>query len=330
MKKILALYDSDVHYVTKLMEYLKNMKWEDFDILLFTRQESLADFIKYQPVEILLIGSDSLPDEMLNKNIKYIIHLSENQNDSQRQHRQIYKYRSAGEIASDIISCYTKLEDINESRYFEDILFISVFSPVAGAEKISFAWSFAKELSFRRKTLFIPMDLFPVNITAKVEQSSYAMSEYLYYLKENRPDIISQLKTYLNYSEKLSYLSGVSHGFDLLSLSKEETERFIKKLKEHKDYEAVIFYLGLYTEASMEILRQSDKAYLAYCNLPYEELVIKEWTRQIDLMGIAEEINCQKIILPAGGTLAGQNKDPEYIFNAVRPYGKEAAEQIYK
>jgi len=330
MKKILALYDSDVQYAGKLMEYLKNLKWEDFDILLFTRQESLADFIKYQPVEILLIGTDSLPDEMLNKNIKYIIHLTETQKDSQSQQCQIYKYRSAGNIASDIVSCYTKLEDSNEKRAFKDVMIISVFSPVAGAEKISFAWSLAKELSHKRKTLFINLDMFPVNIAAKSEQAAYALSEYLYYFKENRPDMIEKLKEYLNYSERLSYLSGLAHGFDLLSISKEETEKFIKELKDHKEYETVVFYLGLYTEASMEILRQSDKAYLAYCNLPYEELVIKEWTRQIDLMGIAGEINCQKIILPAGGTLAGQNKDPEYIFNAVRLYGKEAAEQVYK
>lgn len=329
MKKILALFDSDGVYGARLMEYIKNLAWEDFDILLFTRQESLTDFLKYQPVEILLYDKDACNDtfykELQKENIKYIFYLC-NDRKLLQDGQEIYKYQAAGKIASDILSCYTKLENNNKETYYDDVQIISVYSPVPGGEKISFAWSLAKELSNKRKVLFIFLDPLPADFIIKSGQTGYAISEYLYYLKENNP---ANLKSYLGYSEKLSFLSGLSHGFDLLSLSKEDAQKFLKELKDHKDYETVVFYLGFYTEATMEILQAGNQAYLVICKSPYEEAVIKEWERQMELMGIAQDnLRYEKIIIPAMEKTAGQNNFPDQIHAAIRPFAKELADRL--
>lgn len=330
MEKILAVFDTDVLYATRLMEYIKNSGWNDFDILLFTKEESLIDFLKYQPVEILLSGDNKISEELPKGYIKYIFYLSKDQKLSKDKHHNIYKYQSAGKISSDILSLYTKLEDSNQAAVFDNVQFISVYSPVPGVEKISFAWSLAKELSNNRKVLFISLDMLPINFIMSSDITGYAMSEYLYYLKENKTDHIKKLKSYLNYSEKLSYLSGLSHGFDLLSLSREEIERFMEEMEEYKDYETVIFYLGIYTEASMEILHRSNQIYLAICDLPYEELVIEEWARQMELTGISlNQLRHHKIRLPTVNQPLGQNLSPEGIISIMRPLAAEFAEQLY-
>lgn len=328
MKKLLALYDDDSIYAGRLMEYLKHLGWEDFDILLFTRQESLTDFLKYQPIEILLYGNDSFPEEIAKNNIKYIFNLCKNQADAGDDLQQIFKYQAAGKIASDIISCYTKLEDFNAGRRYDDVGFISVYPPVPGAEKISFAWALAKELSDKRKTLFISMEMFPAEFLADGRQTGYALSEYLYFLKECRTGN-AILKSYLNYSEKLSCLSGVSHGFDLLALGKDDAERFMKELREHKDYEIVIFYLGLYTEATMEIMKNSDRVFLLSCKEPYEEMVLGEWERQMELMGIARDPSKYlKIKLPTVEQAAGENCSFDHLYPAIRPYAKDLSKHL--
>lgn len=328
MKKILALFDDDLLYAGRLMEYIKHLGWEEFDILLFTRQESLTDFLKYQPVEILLYDNDSFPEEIPKNNIKYIFHLCKNQTDARNDRQQIFKYQAAGKIASDIISFYTKLEDFNTGRHFDDVGFISVYPPVPGAEKISFAWALAKELSDKRKVLFISLDMFPTDFLANNMQTGYALSEYLYYLKECRTDN-AILKSYLNYSEKLSYLSGVSHGFDLLALGKDDAERLMKELREHKDYEIVIFYLGLYTEATIEIMKNSDQVCLLSCKEPYEEMVLGEWERQMELMGIDRNPSKYlKIKLPTADQAAGGNCSFDRLYSAIRPYAKEPAKHL--
>jgi len=315
------------------MEYIKKLCWKDFNVLLFSKYDSLIDFLKYQPVEILLYGDDcsedSLHEEIPKSNIKYIFHLCENQKTKQDEIQRIFKYQSAGKIVSDIISIYTKLEDNNEGKTFDDVQIISLYPPVSGAEKISFAWSLAKELSDKRKVLLVSMELLPTDFISKSDPNKYAMSEYLYFLKESCSDIVKKLKFYLSYSEKLSYLAGLTHGFDLLSLNREDAERFLKELREYKDYEIVVFYLGLYTEASMEILRRSNQIYILICDSPYEELVVKEWERQTKLAGIETgKLRYHKIRLPSAESIIGKNCLPDQIYTAIRPFGKEAADQL--
>ena len=55
-------------------------------------------------------------------------------------------------------------------------------------------------------------------------------------------------------------------------------------LKNHSDYETIIFYLGIHTEGSMEVLSLCNEVYIATCSLPYEELVLEEWERQMELI----------------------------------------------
>lgn len=329
MERILAVFDSDVLYASRLVEYINNSGLQDFETLLFTKQESLVDFLKYQPVEILLYGDDILPEDLPKSNVKYIFFLGKDSKSSEDKYEKIYKYQSAGKIRSDIISYYTRHEDDSRRTTYDSVQFISVFSPVSGAEKLAFAWLLAKEASKDKKVLFISLDMFPTTYIIGDEDRGHAMSEYLYYLKEGSSNHVSKLKSYLNYSEKLSYLSGLSHGFDLLSLSREEAGRIIDDMKDHKDYEMVIFYLGIYTEASMEILSRSNQVCLAINNLPYEELVIKEWERQMELTGLKiNELKNHNIKLPILDRTDGSNPLAQIICSSIRPMAAELARQL--
>ena len=52
----------------------------------------------------------------------------------------------------------------------------------------------------------------------------------------------------------------------LLSLDKGDIGSFIDAIKNYMDYDLVIYYLGIYTEASMEILRLSNGVYITICD----------------------------------------------------------------
>lgn len=329
MEKLLAIFDTDVLYATRLMEYFQKSDMESFEVLLFTKQDSLIDFLKYQTVDILLYGGEVFPKELPKENVKYTFWLCNDRNFTKDKQDIIYRYQAAGKIASDIVSHYTRLEDKSQKEAYEDVRFISVFPPVPGAEKLSYAWSLAKELSNKRKVLFISFELLPTAFMMREEDMAHSMSELLYYLKESRTDHNSKLKSYLNYSEKLSFLSGPSHGFDLLSLSREDIGKFMKEIKDHKDYELVVFYLGIYTEASMEIMSSSNEVCIATCDLPYEELVAKEWERQMELTGVSiRQLINHWIKLPTAEQMVGANPLPDRIYSAIRPIAAELAAEL--
>jgi hypothetical protein len=285
-KKLLAIFDRDILYASRLMEYFKKSNWDGFDVLLFTRKESLVDLLKYQSIDILLYGGDTLPKELLVDNINYVFYLCTDKKQTGDKQETIYKYQSAGKIASELLSAYTRLEDKYESNQVDDMDFISIFPPTPGPDKISYAWTYAKELSNKKKVLYIAFDLLPTDFLLNEGEKGQSMSELLYYLKESKSDYMDKFKSYISYSEKLSYLRGPIHGFDLLSLSREDIGRLMDDIKNHTDYQTVIFYLGMYTEATMEVLGRSKEICLVTCDLPYEELVIKEWERQTELIGL--------------------------------------------
>lgn len=330
LNKLLAIFDTDVLYASRLMEYLKKTGWDGFEILLFTKRGSLEEFLKYQYVDILLYGGDAIADDISKDNIKHIFFLCEDIRYTRDKDQMIYKYQAADSIRSDILSSYTRLEDKDqEFTALGDVSFITLFSPLAGVEKLSYAWSLAKVLSNKRKVLFVSFDLLPTAFMIKDENMGRLMSEFLYYLKESRTDQGSKLKSYLKYSEKLSYISGINHGFDLLSLDKGDIGSFIDAIKNYMDYDLVIYYLGIYTEASMEILRLSNGVYITICDTPYENLLVKEWERQMELTGVnIKELGYKYIKLPTGDRLAGPDLLPEKIMLELGPIVEELAQQI--
>jgi len=280
----MAIFDTDILYSTRLMEYFRKSAWEGFEILLFTKEESLREFLDYQGLEILLYGGVDLIELVEKSNIKYVFYLCDDKRLITDNNQYIYKYQSASKITSDLLSLYTKLEDIKGETSYGDVRLVSVFPPLLGPEKISFAWSLAKEVSKKMKVLFIPLEMLPTSEIDQEDVRGQSLSEFLYYLKESKTDPIEKMKSYLNYSERLSYLSGLTHGFDLLSICKDDIGRFIRGLKEHKDYEMIIIYLGIYTEASMEILKSSDKVCILTCDGDYEENIRMEWERQMEFL----------------------------------------------
>jgi len=289
--KLLAVFDTDVLYASRLMEYLRKSDRCDFEVLLFTRMDILIDFLKHQTVEILLLGGEKLADDFPDGNIGHVFILCDDKRLMREREEAIFKYQAADRVCSEILSRYTKLEDGRYSNCNGKVRFVAYFSPIPGGDKISHAWAQAKKMSESSKTLFINLEMLPASGFLKQEDESRSMSELLYYLKEGKPEYINRLKDCLEYSEKMAFLRKPVHGFDLLSLNREDMKRFMEDIENLADYEIVVFYLGMYSEASMEVLKHCDEINVIISDISYEEDVYEEWRRQMSLIGMDMEKN---------------------------------------
>lgn len=288
MKKVFAIYDNDVLFVTRFMEFLKKRKGFDYEVIVFTRKDSFNDYITDNPIEILLIDKELYEEEPIGSNIGYVYRLSEERGTKKdSEHHTIYKYQSAQNLISEILSDYLRKEKLSEGNYSSnDPKLITIVSPIPNLESLSFAWSFSYILSEKYKSLFIPMELFPVTIFTLEDNINQSLSEFIYYLKDNNPNVIMKMKSLLRYTNNLAYLSGITHGFDLLSLGKEDVDRWLEELKTHLDFSTIIFYFNYYSETYLELIRQSNEILVPILNSPYQISMIKEWKRQMDLIGI--------------------------------------------
>jgi hypothetical protein len=301
MEKILAIFDSDITYASRFMEYFQRRRDFNFEISAFSKRDSLEEFVKQHNIEILLFGEGINPQEIPKDHIKYIYGITQypvKENNS--EYPCIYKYQPAGSIMSQVILDYNRNENIQD--YFlgtGEGKIITVFAPIPEVSKWLFSWSLSLQLSEKNKVLFIPLDSLPAPELYTEEGAHHGLSEFIYYLKENNPNLMSKMKALLRNSNRLDYLSGLSQGMDLFSLNNEEVGKWLEELKSHTEYEVIVFYISHYSYSLREFLKKSATIFAVLSDTPYERAVIKEWERQMEFIDLKEMLlKVKKIIVP--------------------------------
>jgi hypothetical protein len=286
VKKTLAIYDSDSVYATRFMEYFKNKKEFEWEVSAFTKKEKLEAFLQGQRIEILLLGPLESMEDLPSDKVKYNYQLMEEHHEESVGQALIYKYQSVEQIMEKLLTDYMHRQDeTSTSKTQKQMSIVTIFSPNPSAQDGSFAWSIGFQLSKLKKVLFLPLELFSLRQLGFIEPAKQGLSEFIYYLKENS-NAGGKLKELLGYSNNLSYLSGAVHGFDLLSLNKEDATRWVTILRSNTDYQSAVFYLGFYHETSAELMRLSDNVIVMNGQSPYDKALTQEWERQMDCIGI--------------------------------------------
>lgn len=280
MEKIMALYDSDFLYATRFMGYINRQKEFNIKISAFTREKSLRDYINAHPVEILVLGEEISLEDLPCHRIRHIYRLGDDsEGETEAGVAQIFKYQSAKSVMKRIMSDYMDKEGASRTPDNSgQTKLISVFAPLAGAEKLSFAWALSSLLSEQGKVLFVSLDPFPIPFLS-AQNSNPDLSEFIYYLKEKSG--LDKMKPLLSQIGNLSILSGVHHGSDILSLGREDITRWLEALRQSVDYKRIVLYLGCYTEAITEVMSLSDRILAVSLDSAYETAVLSEWEEQM-------------------------------------------------
>lgn len=288
MERILVLYDSDEHYARRFMEYFKKKQDLGLSLAVFTRLDSLLDYMQQNPVDILLLGESvsDMTGELNTGKAKHIYKLADK---TARNHEAgwmlIDKYQMVQSIISDIKADYIRHESENASVKSDKLRLISIISPIQDLSSIVFAWSVGLLLSEQARVFLVSLELLPVRIISTSDYSNQPLTELIYYIKENI-DIVSHMKTLACYQGALSYLAGIANGADILALNKEDMQRWIAAITTSADYELVIFYACCNSEATQELIKASDRVIYCCGEGIHEELLYGEWMNQLERTSI--------------------------------------------
>lgn len=300
MEKIFAIYDSDVLYTTRLMGYLNKKNISGFQISVFTKKENLEEFLANHKAEILLLADQCILQECSLKNIMNIFRFSEKVGEeADMDDRLVRKYQPAPKMIDEVLKKYNHTEIVRQTdSQHQSNKMITIFSPKPGAETLSFAWSISTLLSYHAKTLFVPMELFPTPGFSTIVHSEFYLSEFIYYLKENPAQII-RLKDMLKKEDYLSFLTGVMHGSDLLSLNRVDIYKMIEVFRDLTEYNTIILYAGFFNEAIVELMKVSDTVLVPTLDTAYDKAVSDEWEEQMNRGGInTDTIKFCRVLLP--------------------------------
>lgn len=287
MKKIIALYDGNLHYCNRFTQVFHQMQEMNFQIISFTNEESLLEYLNNGYIDILLDGVGDFAYEEWNKSIKVILYLTEEDNDFISYPPKICKYQNMESIWMTITSVYQKHNAGQKaiSHKPQKIITFLSLNPMEDYEQYCF--SFGHQRSKHEKLLYISMDLIPTQTSSYSNQRENLLSELIYHMKEY-PHKTPEWNNYIDYHGSLSILKGVTHGLDLISLNQEDAKYWLSILQD-TEYTEVMFFLNTYTEFSLELLASSDETYI---------IIDRDYEESGKLQAFMGQVNFMNLELP--------------------------------
>ena len=302
MKKILvAMYDRE-GYTRRLAAYLNHHQNAMMEVRLFTREESLRQFLKQESVEMLLVAErDWDPLWERDARIHRLIFLSEG--DVVREgmnHPVIFKYQSAESIVQELLAVIADDDgmEVRTRRVTSDrVEFIGLYSPYGGAGVSTFSYEMAKEYGMQYATLYINLELFhgmPGHSISKWKEftpmeESRGMSELIFYLRQHKEKIAVKIQSLVQLQDGIAVLRSVEDYRELYSMTVSDMQKLLHVLAEETEYQKVFFDIGYMAESSVELMRCCDVLYLPTAKseiqqnkqTAFEQLLIREGEREM-------------------------------------------------
>lgn len=275
MKKLLfALYDTE-GYMKSLAEYLgkKNFLLES---RLFTKMDSLTDFLREHHPDVLLLGQE-IDQQQLQflDHAESVIVLTEGNIVAERvsPFPLVFKYQSAEKVLQEIFQIIAETGDTVPASlrsfgghteflgicrlYGEPLPLQRIFSVKGGREK---------------KSLFINMELLSgLECGKQGTEQLRGMSEIIFYLKQKSDKLSAKVRALAKEWEGSDYLYPVEDYRDLYSISRDDVDRLLLMLADETDYERVVFDVGFLNDTALYLLYCCDRIYIPRAKNNWEE-----------------------------------------------------------
>ncbi len=300
LSRVLGIFDSDLEYSSQLMNYIKRNHKSINQVRIFTNKAILYDYLLENHIDVLLISEDKLPEDIEHDNIERMCILSEGNyllENHNNDKKTIYKFQSAEQIINELFLCFPNLKAKNNNS--KKIKVISVFSLNDGFDKDNFSFNIANQYGITKKVLLVDLNILHGRYQLLNLDSKKNLSEFLYFLKFKTPNILLKMDLQVQRLENFDYLNGVMFGPDLYDLTIKDLEYWIEEL-EKSTYDTIIFNAGCFMEATLELIRKSNRAFLItktspWINNLYMNLVEQlKWTGYEDLIDKIEKVKIKR------------------------------------
>ncbi len=296
---ILAIYDNDTDYANHLMDYIKRKKKKISQVRVFTNHNSLKEYLEHNKINILLLDEKIPPHEVEHENIKNICILSEGSYIREGSTcTVIYKYQSAELIIQEVFSYFAA--EIQAGRPLEKTWhkakLISVFSVRREKGQSMIALSLAASYARNKKTLYINLDIFQAFSEIQKQNTEKGLSEFIYYLKQNHPNLMNKMNELITRFDQFDYIQGVNFGPDLYELTTDDMTLWMNELRNNNEYEVIIFDVGTFFQATLELFCESNELLLILGDNDWEQSRYHNFKNQLLWVGFEEVLQKIRII----------------------------------
>ena len=263
------------------MDYLNEKKNTPFEVQAFTSVESLIDFAKDNPLEILLISTKAMCSEIKELPIERIIILSEGESlKNLEEYPFVYKYQSSDSLIAEVMEHYAvgspQLELMPSALKKTQVY--GIYSPVGRSGKTSFALTLGEILAEKRQVLYINLEEYSGFEELFGETFKTDLSDLIYFARQKEGNLIYKLNAVIQNFHELSYIPPALSPIDVRDVTGEEWLSFLSEIMNYCEYDVILLDLGDHVDELFQLLKCCDRIYMP----TFDDIFSKAKERQFE------------------------------------------------
>jgi len=263
--KVLGIFDGDIQYAASFAEYISEQRSIPFQVRVFTNMKALEEFCVNHKIEILLLSSETVYEEIDRLAIDKIIVLSEGEILTEHfDYPIVYKYQSCDDIISEIMVNYNAdyLETSNYNFNGLNLNIVGVYSPIQRCGRTSFALTLANVLGRNSQTLYLNFEMFS-GLEKRIDSQDHRdLGDLMYYYMQDPESLAANLNMAALQISNMDYIAPMRYGGDLKEVDSKEWVRLIGAIGGLGQYENIVLDLGEGIGDILEILNLCNKIYM--------------------------------------------------------------------
>lgn len=264
-KSIFAVCDLEASYACNLMDYLNERRTTPFEVQAFTNISSLESFARENEIEILLISTRAMCNEIRELPIKRTIILSEGEPlQDLEEYPFVYKYQSSDQILSEVMEYY--VEDHPQAHMLamgaKHTKVYGIYSPIGRTRKTAFALAMGEILAETKQVLYLNFEEFSgfeelFGVSYKTD-----LSDLIYFARQKEGGLVYKLNSVIQTFHELQYIPPAMSPADIRDVSGEEWLGFIREIMSYREYDVIILDLSNQVDEIFQILKECDRIYM--------------------------------------------------------------------
>lgn len=286
MSKIFAVCDTDRLYVKNLIQYINSRQNIPLKLQAFTSTELLKEYAAQNSIELLLISTEAMDEEIAGLPIGKIVLLTEDGALGVKGFPTVNRYQASGNLVQEVMQYYGtgNLAVAYAAAKLATTQIIGIYSPIKRCGKTTFALALGEEYAKNKHVLYINLEDFSGFRALFNREYRMDISDLLYFYREEKQGMLNRVEEIAERLHFLYYLPPAMCPADMKSVQPEEWREWFLLLMQSK-YEVIIVEPGECIYGLEEILALCNKIYMPILEDKISLAKLKEYEDYLLLSG---------------------------------------------
>ena len=287
-KKVFAICDLEEAYVVHLAQYLNQKADLPFRVMAFTKLESLIEYAGGHEIEILLISTEAMSEEVRDLNVHRIIILSDGETPAlDTEDPFINKYQDSDTIAR-LVCGFAGAASAQMKDSMGDCRLIGVYSPIARCGKTLFSLTLAQMLARSGKTLYVNMESWSGLEGLLQANWREDLADLMYVARSERETLTARLEEIVKSFGTLDVCPPSFFPEDLRDTDVTHWMQFFAALAQAGEYQSIILDIGDQIKDIPDLLKMCRTVFLPILPDPVSRVKITQFEKNLEALSMED------------------------------------------